>query len=624
VGVTIEHLLKLRQDVDQQLAAAEKESKSLRGELTKLQKKLDDTRKPAKKLGDATDSIGDKAGDLDTVLQGLSGVLGIFSPQLEGAARAGGDMAAGVEAASKATTLLGSPIGAAIAGAAVLTATFVGTATAAIGVVVAADSMVDSLMPLQGIAGIQILPPGQLEAVRQTAAAVDALALIGKEIATIFAGELAPGTRDVTVALVATALAFRDFMRDLSEGQGVLRTVAEILGTAWVRALTLPLNMLATLIGTWGDLIDAITSTSMGRQIGYALGLTGDDFADIDAFAGKLRGVKESYLDLTASLAGQGVGALFEGISDGIASFTDRNRDYISQAQSLVASFVRIRAEAKGLGETETSGGGRDYRGQLSEHRLAAIQGSDPGIGGLYGNIAIGAARSGVRNVARGLPGGYAGAAAGDPSALLGALGPLGATLGGVAKVGALGASGVRDNLEGFIKAVRAGLEALPEILSEVLPDFVVDLVGNLIPELIKAAPKIFVSLIEGILSGIREIFKAPFERLAELLGFGSGAVDASSGGVYATSGSNPYGTSGADAFATSGNAFATSARTAAGTAPGFSYPTPVRSGGRAPVQINITADIVDSDAVGRFTDKVAVELGLNGSRAGTSLAGGY
>jgi hypothetical protein len=103
----------------------------------------------------------------------------------------------------------------------------------------------------------------------------------------------------------------------------------------------------------------------------------------------------------------------------------------------------------------------------------------------------------------------------GDVGGMLGALGPAGMALGGLANVGRMGASGVRDQLEGFTDSVIAGLEALPEILTEVIPDFVGALVSDLLPALVESFPELAKAIALDLPIAIA---RALVEALAEIL----------------------------------------------------------------------------------------------------------
>ena len=621
MGVTVEHLLRLKTDVAEGLEAAQAESAELRKELKRLQEELDDTGKKGKRTGDKLEDIGDQAGDLDTILQGLAGILGQFSPALEGVARTGGDAAAGVEAASRATKLLGSPVGAAAAGMAVLTASLVGAAGAAFGLVVAAEDLHESLVPLQGTAGIQLLPPGQLQAIQQAARSIDAVKAVGAEVATILAGDLAPAVRDVSVLVVAFSLAFRDMVRDFTEGEDILRTLAEAFGVHIVKVLTFPLNAISKIMGAWGSLINLVTSENKGVQALFALGLTGDELARLREVGQGLQDIRKDYMAFAGDLAGQGVSTVFKGIGDAVGDLTERSRDYVDQATRLIGTLQVLRGEASDLsavinqqfGDAQNFGSGgfsgasfdsgiesfgplATLRGQLTS-RATILRGRLEDSGAL-GRLQTGA----------GVVGGLA---QGDPSALLGALGPAGAAIGGLAAIGkAGGADGVSELLEGFEKAIFEGVEALPEILLEIIPPFIQALVLDLPPALAQALWEILRELIGG---GEDSVFTQE-GRQTRLGNIRDAINQTAQGGNLAAL---------AFAGATGGRTPDTQARLAAQTAPGFNLPaaTRIQTGSMAP-QFNFYADVIDRDAVGRFMDRASVELGKMGSRQGMSLAG--
>lgn len=67
------------------------------------------------------------------------------------------------------------------------------------------------------------------------------------------------------------------------------------------------------------------------------------------------------------------------------------------------------------------------------------------------------------------------------------AFGPFGGLASGVAGIGQMGATGVRNKLFDFKEDIEAGLRALPEILTEVIPDFAGALVSDLPPAIARS-----------------------------------------------------------------------------------------------------------------------------------------
>jgi hypothetical protein len=137
-----------------------------------------------------------------------------------------------------------------------------------------------------------------------------------------------------------------------------------------------------------------------------------------------------------------------------------------------------------------------------AERRAARIEGVQTGIsaagqvlaGDVGGAISTGAAATGAAT-----------------------LGAVGAAVGGLQQIGAVGAEGIEDKLEQFRKQLIAGIEALPELIGEVLPQFAVDLVATLIPALIEASPEILKSILVdlpvAIARALGEILRDAFGR---------------------------------------------------------------------------------------------------------------
>ena len=87
-----------------------------------------------------------------------------------------------------------------------------------------------------------------------------------------------------------------------------------------------------------------------------------------------------------------------------------------------------------------------------------------------------------------------------SPGSALGALGPAGAVIGGLAAIGqAGGAAGVEDKLDELLDNVTDGIEALPDILVNVIPPFVQALVTDLPPAIGAALVGVFSELIDSL-----------------------------------------------------------------------------------------------------------------------------
>lgn len=249
------------------------------------------------------------------------------------------------------------------------------------------------------------------------------------------------------------------------------------------------------------------------------------------------------------------------------------------------------------------------------------------------------ARRDKLKGVATSVAGAGAGLLQGDTAPMLAALGPAGMGLGMLGNIGDAGAGGVRDNLSSMTDAFVGGLEALPEILGEVLPDFVGDLVEGLITGLIENGPAIFMSLLELLIQlpviigaaildalglGEDSAFRTGLRAIRDLVI--EGAMSTQDASVEtATFGDTPgivrAGAGGLLASFAPGDLVVAS-RTPAGLSSQVAGGGGGLSGGG--VSITINADIVDPDAISRLVDRLKVELGVLGSRAGVSLAGGF
>ena len=109
----------------------------------------------------------------------------------------------------------------------------------------------------------------------------------------------------------------------------------------------------------------------------------------------------------------------------------------------------------------------------------------------------------------------------------MGALGPAGAVIGGLAAIGqAGGAAGVEETLDELLDNVTDGIEALPDILVNVIPPFVQALVTELPPAIAAAMVGLIAEAFERVFPG-QELNqeRREFVRDVFALGVGAGAA---------------------------------------------------------------------------------------------------
>lgn len=111
----------------------------------------------------------------------------------------------------------------------------------------------------------------------------------------------------------------------------------------------------------------------------------------------------------------------------------------------------------------------------------------------------------------------------GDLLGGLSMLGPQGAAIaglvGGLQSIGAKGAGGVSDEVNGLFSDLTTGIEALPEILGEVLPDAFAEGVPALVDALVQAAPELAIASVRAQAELVRTLLLELPSMLGEALG---------------------------------------------------------------------------------------------------------
>lgn len=504
------------------------------------------------KAGAGLHTINDGAGKAESVIMGLSGAVGMLSPELGAMTRNLGDAAGGIDALTR--------VGPRLIGV-------FGLITAA----VAAGAVAWSKYKRE----LEEAEARQAQAAETSARAAQAAADLSDFLnevelnALVAGGDLDESAIQARAAQLQAEAGFAETKALLQE-----RINAALEEEARLRALSAEETM-AGVQATY-DLRDAEAETLALQE----------QMASLDV---KVANTAATILETLAAEPPTG-GASSGGGSSAPTAPVPVSIQFINPAAMVAANSTD--ATRFGVGGFQ----GMSFDSTIPETGLRDLIAARVGI--LQGNLSEIAPNLQTR--AASAAGAVGGLAQGDPSALLSLI-PGGGLIGGIAAVGKMGAEGVGDMLSGFTDAFMVGLGALPEILSEIIPEFVGTLVTEVIPALIRSAPELFWSLIQGLGALLRDLL-VPFEGAGEVvksLFTKEGRADlltniVENGGTYI-----PEDTA---RQARGGGLYGGSAQLA------------VPGGG--PVQIQLSAE----DAIGLLVDRLQIELGPNGRRAGVSL----
>lgn len=516
----VEHVLRLRQDVSDELddvaKGADRAEKSLDGVqsgLDKVGKGADRAADKLDKAGEAAESMEDRAGRADSILQGMAGALELVDPKLAEAARGAGDLAGGFEAVAR-----------------------------------------------LGGSALNILGPVGL--------AVGALALVWRELAQEVeeaeqrmrdASDEATRAMELRDRVLRTQVRAQVARGELSQEEGTLRLATLDAEAQYAERRAAVEERLNASAAQRRDLEREIAGIRANREAGLA---SSEDLQRLDAAKSELNQVEAAFS--TAEREATNLNAAVANLTSDLVDIATATRAAEGAAkahaaamkdEATAAAAVSAVASAVAADEGLVPGGGVvDVFGLLAQRRreraVAPTVGaySSDGYGGIdaigYGDqlqasldadaqrtaeLAAEAAaqeaadraarREQAASIANPIIGGLGAFAAGNPAALLG--GPVGGALSLFAGLGSTGvdpATGepispeeqARQQLEGFKTAVLAGVEALPAIIGDVIPDFI----KTFIPALVEELPGAIVQSILAAFEAVWEIITGFFREL--------------------------------------------------------------------------------------------------------------
>ncbi|TXH41155.1 MAG: hypothetical protein E6Q97_38125 [Desulfurellales bacterium] len=183
------------------------------------------------KAGDGIKAFGEKAGDADTALKALAGAVGLVSPAAGAALSSIGDLAGGVEGASKATALMGVAGTAAAVGVVAVAASVAAFGAAAVGAVSASLDLAQGWKEIQGLGGLDSfqITSEQQASLEKGEAALTSIRLAGEAVVVAFASQVAPTVEEAAIGFTFLALGAGKIVSSFGEAGGVASDLATVL-----------------------------------------------------------------------------------------------------------------------------------------------------------------------------------------------------------------------------------------------------------------------------------------------------------------------------------------------------------------------------------------------------------
>lgn len=267
-----------------------------------------------------------------------------------------GEMAGRVEALGQSVGALASPMGLAAAAVAGVAAATLGLTAAAVKAVLAADELVKELKGLEHLRGFELIEPEQLASIETFNGSVDALAVIGKQAAVVYAAEFGPALEQMAVRVVAASLAGLDFLRFLGNSiEGF-----EEFRFALIQHMLTPMDLLSERL---------IAVASVIAKVAKAIGA--------DELAGNLHAAVAGFKDFRSAIDDAAVSG-FE-IVDMFGDYTPRAQellgtlDDLAEAEEEVANATDKHAKAQDELNASMEQGARDQELQAEATENAAI-----------------------------------------------------------------------------------------------------------------------------------------------------------------------------------------------------------------------------------------------------------
>ena len=269
-----------------------------------------------------------------------------------------GEMAGRVEALGQSVGALASPMGLAAAAVAGVAAATLGLTAAAVKAVLAADELVKELKGLEDLRGFELIEPEQLASIETFNTSVDALAVIGKQAAVVYAAEFGPALEQMAVRVVAASLAGLDFLRFLGNSiEGF-----EEFRFALIQHMLTPMDLLSERL---------IAVASIIARVAKAIGA--------DELAGNLHAAVAGFKDFRSAIDDAAVSG-FE-IVDMFGDYTPRAQellgtlDDLAEAEEQTAKATDKHAKAQDALNASIQQGSRDLELQTQhlEDQASAI-----------------------------------------------------------------------------------------------------------------------------------------------------------------------------------------------------------------------------------------------------------
>lgn len=211
------------------------------------------------------------------------------------------------------------------------------------------DELARTLQEIKGLDKIDefAIDAAALKSLDAANAALDSLSVIAQRFVVELGAEFAPAVEAAAVFLVKLGLAGLDAFQALTQGEGVMRSLAEFAAGKLVDALTRPVGALVGMVETVESLARALGQDTIADQ----LAAVGDTWDGIKAT------ITDGLVDLAIGAAGVAMGEL-----------ADWTADYDERARALVGTLERHNAAQRDGGKAAAEAQKR------AEEYLAALE----------------------------------------------------------------------------------------------------------------------------------------------------------------------------------------------------------------------------------------------------------
>lgn len=331
--------------------------------LTRLEKGAAKSAKAASdsiggKAGDGIKAFGEKAGDADTALKALAGAVGLVSPAAGAALSSIGDLAGGVEGASKATALLGVAGTAAAVGVVAIGASVAAFGAAAVGAVSASLDLAQGWKEIQGLGGLDSfkITSEQQSSLERGEAALTSIKLAGEAVVVAFASQVAPTVEKAAVGFTFLALGAGKIVSSFGEAGGVASDLGTVLRGYLVGAFDAVAGGVARAIEGLAYLYDATGFDDLAASMRRGAEALRAYSSELDAKATEAQAAALSRLGVAARETYEETTALV-GISRAHNRATRNAKDAAEAAKAAEeerrASLAALTADLKRVGDEQ-------------------------------------------------------------------------------------------------------------------------------------------------------------------------------------------------------------------------------------------------------------------------------